>query len=474
MEEKRLSPEEKAAFIKKMNEGKKTKASTKGRSVRQDVKLLYIRDYLHKYTNKENPKQANDIINYLATVDIQAERKTIYHDIDRLKYQFNEPIEYNHKKRGYFISEPQFTGAELAVLIDCVHNVSFMTKADAHQLTNKLKGLANINDLPMLTPLSEDNSQHTGNSILQNVQILRDAIAQKKKISLQKINYVAEHTKHTETESETIIASPFDLTWKNDQYVLRFIVDYDSWHEAEYKRYDAKKMDWMYRGILRQTYGDAWEEHYLPPLDSEDEDFDDDYIDDYTDVVQVEYECDISLLTNIKIIDLPSTYRGAAANSPEDGESFPPISYGRTRAITIRFRKDALQQVASDLGVDAVLIPIDKHHFKVTITDKIDTDFCDWIDGYGCCAKILSPQDAVDFFRAWHDDNSYNLKTLYEHNLEPAHLLTGEEIENLTSEELDLIRPDLHANIKTVIDDNMKLSYVIQKDDRNLHIVDKS
>ena len=82
MEEKRLSPEEKAAFIKKMNNGKKAKASTKGRSVRQDVKLLYIRDYLHKYTNKENPKQAQDIIDYLATVNIQAERKTIYHDID--------------------------------------------------------------------------------------------------------------------------------------------------------------------------------------------------------------------------------------------------------------------------------------------------------------------------------------------------------------------------------------------------------
>lgn len=467
MEEKRLSPEEKAAFIKKMNNGKKAKASTKGRSVRQDVKLLYIRDYLHKYTNKENPKQAQDIIDYLATVNIQAERKTIYHDIDRLKYQFNEPIEYNYKKRGYYISEPQFTGTELAVLIDCVWNASFMTKSDALRLTNKLKGLANIHDLPMLTPLSDDNSQHAGNSILQNAQLLRDAIAQKKKISFQKIKYVAEHTTHTEVESETIIASPFDLTWEDDQYVLSFVVDYDSWYEAQESRFDAKKGDWLQKIILKQTYGDDWEQYYVPPFTCENEDFDeeqdfddeynDDYDDDYDDIVQIEYKCDISLLANIKITDIPSTYRGSAANLPENGEPLPPISFGKPRAITIRFRREAIQQVASDLGVDAVLIPVDKYHFKVTITDRIDVDFCDWIEGYGCCAKILSPQDAIDFLRAMHEDDSYNEKILYEHDLEPSYVLTGEEIENLTSEELDLIRPDLHANLQLIMDDDMQI-----------------
>lgn len=473
MEERRLSPKEKAAFLKQMNDGKIAKGPTKGRSVRQDVKLLYIRDYLHKYANKENPKQAKDIIDFLATVNIQAERKTIYHDIDRLKYQFNEPIAYNYKTRGYYIAEPQFTGTELAVLIDCVCNASFVTKADALRLTNKLKGLANIHDLPMLNPLSENNNPQEGSSILQNAQLLRSAIEQKKKISFQKIRYVAERTKHTTVESESIIASPVELTWKEEQYALRFVVDYDSWHEAESKRFDVKKMEWLYQGILKQTYGNDWEQHYIPPFNCEDEDYEEDHNDYYgeeddgehCDVVQVEYECDISLLTNITITDIPSTYRGTSATSPENGESLLPISCGRPRAITIRFRKDALQQVASDLGVDAFLIPVDKYHFKVTITEKIDTDFCEWIEGYGCCAKILSPQDAVDFFMAQHKDKSYNLKMLYEHNLEPTYLLTGEEIENLTSEELDLIRPDLHANIQTVIDDNMKLSYVVRKND---------
>lgn len=466
-----------AEILKKLaevNAKKDPDAPRKGRSSKQGVKLMYIRDYLRKNTNKDHPKDALEISDYLAGLGIKADRKTIYNDIERLKEDFKEPIEYSRvKKRGYYISEPQFTRTELAVLIDCVCNASFVTKADALRLTNKLKGLANIHDLPMLNPLSDDNNQQEGNSILQNTQLLRSAIEQKRKISFQKTKYVAEHTTHTAVGSETIIASPVDLTWKEEQYVLRFVVDYDSWHEAESKRFDIKKMEWLYKGILKQTYGNDWEQHYIPPFNCVDEDYGEDCNDNYgeeddvehCDVVQIEYECDISLLTNITITDIPSTYRGTSATSPESGESLFPISCGRPRAITIRFRKDVLQQVASDLGVDVFLIPVDKYHFKVTITERIDTDFCEWLEGYGCCAKILSPQDAVDFFRAQHKDKSYNLKMLYEHNLEPTYLLTGEEIENLTSEELDLIRPDLRANIQTVIDDNMKLSYVVRKND---------
>ena len=56
-------------------------AEGKGRSSNQGVKLLYIRDYLHKHTNKEHPKNAKEISNYLATKGIKADRKTICNDM---------------------------------------------------------------------------------------------------------------------------------------------------------------------------------------------------------------------------------------------------------------------------------------------------------------------------------------------------------------------------------------------------------
>ena len=77
-------------------------AQGQGRSSKQGVKLLYIRDYLYTYTNKEHPKNANHIVEYLASKGIDATPKTIYNDILRLQIDFSVPVEYNPKKWGYY------------------------------------------------------------------------------------------------------------------------------------------------------------------------------------------------------------------------------------------------------------------------------------------------------------------------------------------------------------------------------------
>ena len=53
-------------------------AQGQGRSSKQGVKLLYIRDYLYTHTNKDNPKNAKDMVKYLASKGIAATQKTIY------------------------------------------------------------------------------------------------------------------------------------------------------------------------------------------------------------------------------------------------------------------------------------------------------------------------------------------------------------------------------------------------------------
>ena len=52
-------------------------AKGQGRSSGQGVKLLYIRDYLYTHTDKDHPKNANHIVDYLASKDIDASPKTI-------------------------------------------------------------------------------------------------------------------------------------------------------------------------------------------------------------------------------------------------------------------------------------------------------------------------------------------------------------------------------------------------------------
>ncbi|MEE0110005.1 MAG: hypothetical protein UEP57_03820 [Oscillospiraceae bacterium] len=121
-------------------------AEGQGRSSNQGVKLLYIRDYLHKYTNKEHPKSAKEISEYLASKGIKADRKTIYNDILRLQVDFQEPIEYNPKKWGYYITKPQFTSDDLRMLLDSVRLSELLTSEETFRLYGKILSLANIYD----------------------------------------------------------------------------------------------------------------------------------------------------------------------------------------------------------------------------------------------------------------------------------------------------------------------------------------
>ena len=122
-------------------------AEGQGRSSEQGVKLLYIRDYLHKYTNKEHPKSAKDIIEYLASKGIKAERKTIYNDILRLQMDFQEPIEYNPKKWGYYVTKPQFSLYDLQILMDCVRSANFLNSEDVTRISKKIVELGNVYDV---------------------------------------------------------------------------------------------------------------------------------------------------------------------------------------------------------------------------------------------------------------------------------------------------------------------------------------
>ena len=80
--------------------------------------------------------------------------------------------------------------------------------------------------------------------------------------------------------------------------------------------------------------------------------------------------------------------------------------------------------------------------------------------------KILSPQDAVDLFLALQEDSLHHINTLYEYDLEPVDILTAEEFEELTGEEYERIRPDKHCKVRMTLDEHMRMSYVVQKDDQ--------
>ena len=183
--------EERLARLKKINEERDRKPPQKQQNNAKAVKLLHIRDYLHKYTNKENPKSANDILSYLSELNIEAERKSVYSDIEKLKKFYREPIEYDEKKHGYYISNPQFSAYELRIILDSIFLSHTLTLKETYEIIKKILNSMNVYDRAMFSDELKKRKpvRKSEYSTTYMAQVIKDAILEDKQISYRSFQY---------------------------------------------------------------------------------------------------------------------------------------------------------------------------------------------------------------------------------------------------------------------------------------------
>ena len=394
----------------------------KKRSPGQGLKLLLIRDFLYNEATKEHPKNSKYIQKYLAEHDIKASITTVHTDIMRLREDLGIPIEYNRNKHGYYISERKFEIGELEVLIDCIRSSTIMTERDSAQLIQKVKGLANSYDRKLIEErmAEEGKKQHADNSIIQNLQLIQEAIDRKRKISYQLIQYVAEHSTHTEIEPEIEFASPHKLIWNDGRYELECAIDVpfdEEWFKEEERAF--------FEECLAEEYEGSFEDYYRAKYGERHE--------SVGTVTQLYTSIDISRLANLTVTDIPSTYQKEEQNPATE----PPINthQPKEQAITIRFRKEMLKRVATELGKDSILVSEDDRFFTTTIRRVADHEFFQWLYDFDCYAKILHPQTAINRYLYWVRSHLVDLEILYERNLEPYYALTQDEFFELPEED---------------------------------------
>lgn len=396
----------------------------KKRSPDQGLKLLLIRDYLYNEASAEHPQNSNDIQDFLKKHEIKASTRTIQEDVRRLRDILNIPIAYNPRKWGYYISQKQFEQGELELLINCIRCSDFMTEKDSAQLIQKIKALGNAHDREMIEQrmAEEGKKQRTGNSIIQNIQLLTQAIERKRKIRYQIIRYVAEHSTHTEVDPKFEFASPHKLRWNDGRYELECAIDC-VYTEADLEE-DMCKEEWREEfpeRVADGTFEDFYQEEYERCRAR------------IGTVTQLYTTIDISRLANLTVTGMPSTYQ----KEEQKPATEPPIIENQPteQVITIRFRKEMLKRVATELGKDAILIAEDDRYFTTTIRRAADRDFFQWLYDFDCYAKILRPQTAIDRYLYWCRSHLVDLEILYERNLEPYYALTDDEFENLRQED---------------------------------------
>ena len=343
-------------------------AEGQGRSSNQGVKLLYIRDYLHKYTNKEHPKSAKEICEYLASKGIKADRKTIYNDILRLQVDFQEPIEYNPKKWGYYITEPDFSLHELRTIISCAQSADFLTPLERKQIITKISTLANIYDKESIAYEvdNDEESDDLSESIMQKVKMIEQAISENKQIRFRYYMYMPDMNNRTSNGkyytkapngSEYYVVSPRKVIRYNGNFLLNCFRNNSKMSDTEFgiRKMEDIKILQINRECVNVEYESPLRPEYPPEF----------------------------------LKEFDSLWQALEDNY-------------REHAVTLIFRKRHSEHLLRQYGYNTVLVPDeDTRYCRATIRASLDSDLFGWLCKNDYRFKIISPQKAIDAYKEY-------------------------------------------------------------------------
>ena len=317
------------------------------RSSFQKLKIIYIMEYLLKNSDEDHAVTTSQIIAYLKSHDITAERKTIYSDIDALRDFGLDIIQVSEgNNHGYYVASRDFELPELKLLVDSVQSSKFIThKKKTLSLIKKIEKLASIHSAQLLNRqvFVKNRIKTMNESIYYNVDEIHNGISSNRKIRFLYFEYNVAKERVYRHDGAYYVVSPFAMTWDDENY---YMVAFDS-----------------AAGIIKHYRVDKMEK--ITVLDEERDG-------------QKAYEALDMAVYSRKLFGMFS---------------------GQERRVRMRFDNRLVGAVLDRLGRDVSLIPDGETHFFVSADVVVSPQFFAWVYGFGAMAQIIGPADVVEQMR---------------------------------------------------------------------------
>lgn len=313
------------------------------KGTKQKFKLIYIIKYLLENTDENHKVTMADILNYLESYDITAERKGIYDDIETIR---ELGIEVQGEKIGrnfyYYVVDREFEIAELKLLVDAIQSSKFITEKKSQELIKKLGSLVSFHDAKKLKRqvYVVGRAKTLNESIFYNIDTIHSAIGGNQKISFQYFQWNIKKEMELRRNGELYEVSPWALLWEDENY---YLIGYDSCHK-EMRHYRVDKM--------------------------------------------------------LKISCLDSTRDGRDVFEKLNMADYTKKNFGmfagEEETVKLEVHNRLIGVIVDRFGTDIMVIPADEEHFRVNVRVSVSNQFFGWIFGLGSNVRILGPENVVD------------------------------------------------------------------------------
>ena len=206
------------------------------------LKALYLMKILLDETDENNALTMEQIISKLDAYGIEAERKSLYDDINALRdYGVDVIMEKRDRNSYYKVVSRQFELAELKLLVDSVQSARFISEKKSNELIKKLEGLASRYDASQLQHqvFVTERVKSQNEKILYNIDAIHRAIEQNSTITFKYFKLNIRKKQEFRHEGARYEMSPWALTLVEENY---YLVAYDA-QAGKIKYFRVDKMD---------------------------------------------------------------------------------------------------------------------------------------------------------------------------------------------------------------------------------------
>lgn len=311
------------------------------RHVNQKKKLPILRSVLLERSDETHPLSMKELIAALKAHGINAERKSIYNDLETLKELGLDIRTVRGRTVGYYVGSREFELPELKLLVDAVRASKFITEKKSASLIKKLAQLANMHDRKALNrAVFVSNRTKTGNEdIYGTVDRIHDAMEADVDITFKYFQWTASKEKELRRNGSRYCVSPWSLVWDDSNY---YLVGYDRDSRA-IRHY---RVDKMLDARVEDTRREGREEFEKYDINS---------------------------------------YSGAVFG----------MFGGAVERITLSCTNRLANVMLDRFGSSVPILKDGDDRFRITVNVAASPIFFGWVIGFGGEVKIISPESAV-------------------------------------------------------------------------------